>query len=73
VRNIHDWQKFFTFLAENPTFLSREPSIRYGENDYLSLKILSKILENIPDHIRPTYAKHPYADHAAKKFYSEKL
>jgi hypothetical protein len=73
IKYIDDWRKFFSFISENPHFLSREPSIRYGKNDYLSLKILSKILESIPNSVKPVYAKHPYADQAHKKFHSEKL
>lgn len=73
IKYAQDWKDFFSFLAKYPTFLDREPSIRYGKSDYLSLKILSKIFNSIPNPVIPVYAKHPYADSENKKFYSERL
>lgn len=73
IRYNRDWRDFFVFLSENPHFLSREPSIRYGKNDYLTLKILSKILWTIPNVVKPIYAKHPYVNKDTKEFFSEKL
>jgi len=68
-----DWSNFFQFLVAHPDFLDREPSIRYGTGDYLSLKIIQTILSHQGNRLRPTYAKHPYAVHSEKKFYSERL
>jgi hypothetical protein len=72
LRNTKDWIQFFEFLNLHPWFLSLPPSIRYNDNDYISLKILQKVLAPYSEVI-PVYARHPYPDHAQHIFYSEKL
>ncbi len=73
LRHAKDWAQFFNFLHENPWFLSIPPSIRYNDKDYIALKVLKKVLGPYEDKVIPVYAKHPYPDHAARLFHSEKL